>query len=148
MAWRSSMRRSEARGRSAFIGLASRASELLDAVVEFVRNEDVAVRVHRYVHGPTKLPGRTAEASPHRNEHAIVVELLDPVVARVTNEDVASPVNGEEVREHELPAVAPHASPRPDERPVVGELLDAVVEGVSNEDVSIQVHCDTKGVVE
>src|ERR671935_176597 len=57
--------------------------ELLDAVVERVRDVDVPAPVGRHAGGGVELSVARARASPRREEGAACVELLDAVVASV-----------------------------------------------------------------
>ena len=71
------MRRSEARGRSAFIGLASRASELLDASHALVSEKDIPAGIRGEVSRAFKFSQGGPVVPETCQERPIGIELLD-----------------------------------------------------------------------
>src|SRR5262249_56072624 len=66
--------------------------ELLDVVVELIRDVDVAAPVGRHANGSVELSVAGAAAPPRGEEGAARIELLDAVVVRIRDVDVPAPV--------------------------------------------------------
>src|SRR5919108_2085926 len=130
----------------------SPAVELLDAVIAFIGDKDVANEINGDAAWKEKGTVKTSIAPPFQQRGAVGFELLDPRIAGVGDVDVALFVRGNAPWHIELA----HLGPTPGKaklapglhRSAFGvELLDAVVAAIRNVHLPLRTTRQSSGIV-
>ena len=101
--------------------------KLLDAIVFFVTNVNVACAVHSYALRHVKQAVSSTRAAPFCYEHTVRVEFLYAVIFSICYVDVPGTIDGDTRGSVELTISIAEASPLGFEYPTDVELLDTII---------------------